>query len=72
MSCSQCDAVELRAWRYLATHRVGRSAVGYVEFIDGPSSSMRAPLPDGFVASCSSKDWGAAAIALAYELGMKS
>lgn len=70
---SVTDQLELKAWRFLAAHRVGTLAVSFLEFIDdAPHRRIRAPSSSDV--GCSEvgvgQNFGAAAIALAFELGM--
>jgi hypothetical protein len=64
------DALELRAWRFLAQHRVGSLAVTHLQFIDGPQPTINTPSTDQHYEQASGETFGAAAIELALLLGM--
>lgn len=68
---SQSNALELRAWRFLATHRVGSLSVTHVTFIDGDDCCrVNTPSFAGYYESARGSTFGEAAIALALALGM--
>ncbi len=64
------DALELRAWRFLAAHRVGKLAVTHVEFIDGDHPTVVTPSTGQHYDSATGATFGDAAIELAQQLGM--
>ncbi len=65
------DALELRAWRFLAHHRVGKLAVQHVTFIDDAEvCRMHAPSSGPHYEHGVGATFGEAAIALARALGM--
>lgn len=63
--------LELRAWRFLATHRVSNLKVTHVSFIDGDDGpAVNTPSVDGFYESANGATFGEAAVSLAFALGM--
>jgi hypothetical protein len=67
------DALELRAWRFLASHRVGTLKVTHIQFIDNDGSErcrMNTPSVAEYYEDVASESWGNAAISLATALGM--
>ncbi len=64
------DALELRAWRFLAAHRVGTLDVTHVTFIDGPLPCVTTPSTGQHYESSKADSFGEAAIKLAIKLGM--
>ena len=65
------DAIELAAWRFLASHRVGGLAATHVQFIDsGTECRINTPSHDRFYESVGAPTWGEAAVKLALALGM--
>lgn len=64
------EAIELSAWRFLASHRVGTLAVSHVQFIDGDECRMNTPSSAEFYESAGGATFGEAAINLAIALGM--
>lgn len=68
------DELELRAWRFLAAHRVAPLHVTHVQFIDVPGDEspcrMNAPSFGEYYESARAATWGEAAIGLATALGM--
>lgn len=66
------DALELRAWRYLAAHRVGKLHVTHVSFIDdGDVCRMNTPSCLEYYEHGEGQTFSEAAIGLALALGMQ-
>jgi hypothetical protein len=56
------DALELRAWRFLAQHRVGSLAVTHVQFIDGPRPTINTLSTGEHYEQAAGDTFGAAAV----------
>jgi hypothetical protein len=64
------EVLELSAWRFLASHRVGALCATHVQFIDGDECRANTPSCLEFYESAGGKTFGEAAIRLALALGM--
>lgn len=64
------EAIELTAWRFLASHRADGLSVSHVHFFDATECRLNTPIDAGCYESAGGKTFGEAAIKLALALGM--